>query len=220
MRLIIFAAAATQIGLPACAETFGDWNAGGGQGVSEYWTKKTNGDGLQIDCGEKPYGPAADLRITVGGRDFNDGKTNRFIKFRAGGREGSPTYNEDGRLNTFCTACVSNYTFFWQALRSGKSVVFEAPDGRRAEFSLRGSTMALPEAKCVTEVELQMLSARAAREAAKKTVAAKPARNSVDANVAEKASGSCSIEDWKYADKADSIYLNGSTTCESVRWTP
>jgi hypothetical protein len=197
---------------PVRSETFGDWNTGYGQGVAEYWIEKANGDKLMIDCGEPPYGPSVDVRIRSGADDFNDGKENSSITFRVGNREGSLISDKDGRLNTSCTACISNYELFWQVLRSGAAIEFERPDGRQVEFLLRGSTKAFPEKQCVSQVELEMLSAQ---NSAKKLAKPSVAKSAGSPDLAEKTSGSCAIEDWKYAEKANNIYLNGTTTCPS-----
>ena len=137
MRVFVAIAVAMTFFRSANAETIGDWNTGWGQGVAEYWTSNSNGDRLGIDCGDRPMGPAVDVRISVNGQDIQDDKSNRFVGFRIGAREGSLTYNESGRLNTFCVACISNYELFWQMLKNGKSVVFQLSNGRNAEFSLR-----------------------------------------------------------------------------------
>ena len=136
MRVFVAIAVAMTFFRSANAETIGDWNTGWGQGVAEYWTSNSNGDRLGIDCGDRPMGPAVDVRISVNGQDIQDDKSNRFVGFRIGAREGSLTYNESGRLNTFCVACISNYELFWQMLKNGKSVVFQLSNGRNAEFSL------------------------------------------------------------------------------------
>jgi hypothetical protein len=214
MRCIFAVVSLLQLALPAFAGSTGDWNSGGGQGMSEFWTEKANGDKLIIDCGESPNGPPVGIRITASGRDFNDGRTNRFINFQVGNRKGSLTYKEDGRLATVCVVCVANYGYFWQLARSGKSVVFEAPDGRRVEFSLEGSAKALPKRPCLTEVELEILSAR---KSSQKKNASEQSEKVINYGIAERTSGSCAIEDWTYAEKADSIYLNGTATCSSGR---
>jgi hypothetical protein len=109
-----------------------------------------------INCGDRPMGPAVDVRISVNGHDIQNDKINRFVGFRIGAREGSLTYNENGRLDTFCLACISNYEIFWEMARSGKSVLFEMPDGMQTEFSLDGTSKVLPKKSCVSEVELAM----------------------------------------------------------------
>jgi hypothetical protein len=200
MRRILIVACLALFVEPAQSETFGEWQTGFGQGVSEYSTENSNGDKLMIDCGEPPYGPSVDLRISSGTRDFNDGNKNSFIKFRVGNREGSLNYDKEGRLNTS----------FWQALRSGDVIEFQAPDGRRVQFSLRGSKKALPRKQCISQVELEFFSIKQTKD--------KLADSNIKSDVgtpdaAERTSGSCEIEDWKYENKAGSIYLNGTTTC-------
>lgn len=51
-----------------------------------------------------------------------------------------------------------------------------------------------------------------ATQKTEKTVAATANKS---ANTAEKTSGVCDIEDWKFSEKADKIYLNGTTTCST-----
>lgn len=121
-----------------------------GQGISEFWTENTNGDKLYISCGEKSLGPPVDVIIILGDLDFPNEKSGLFVGFRVGQNEGSLTFNDNGKLNTFCTSCISNFELFWRALRSGNAIEFSTPDGMKTTFSLNGSTKAIPQQQCVT----------------------------------------------------------------------
>ena len=200
---------------PARSEKFGDWNTGFGQGIAEYSIEKTDGDRMYISCGDKTSGPAVNIDLTLNGLDFPNNKSSKFIDFRVGENSGSLTFGEDGKLNTSCTACLSNYELFWRALRSGNTIEFETRDGAKTEFSLKGSTKAIPQEQCVTQIELEIseiVAAKKAKKTLQKTVAMEGSNN---ANIAEKTSGTCDIEDWKFSEKADKIYLNGTTTCQN-----
>ena len=90
-----------------------EWVQGFGMGVTESWTRDSDGNEVLFSCNN---GAVGSLHVQLRGAPA----TGDQISFNVDGEEFNlPLWPDDGRANVECRVCADNYTALWTALRAG-----------------------------------------------------------------------------------------------------
>jgi hypothetical protein len=121
-----------------------EWVQGFGMGVTESWTRDSEGNGITFTCNN---GADGTLHVQLRGAPT----TGSEITFDVDGENFTmPLWSDGGRVNVECHACTENYQALWKALRAGSEV--KVTDGsNEAILSLKGSASALDPEPCLPE---------------------------------------------------------------------
>ena len=121
-----------------------EWVQGFGMGVTESWTRDSDGNYILFAC---TNGSNGTLHVNFRGAPA----TGDQISFNVDGEEFNlPLWPDGGRANVECRVCADNYTALWTALRAGNQVTIS--DGlNESVLSLKGSASALDPEPCIPE---------------------------------------------------------------------
>lgn len=134
------------------AGMFGHWNAGGGQGVAEYWTENTDGSRFMLTCdGNAGLGHPAHPNHAGWSVDGIHTPKNSSITVAIDGRTYQLFTDDAGDATTKSRIVADNYIALWAALRKGSEAIVTAQNGKSVAFSLEGSGKALPAAPCTPD---------------------------------------------------------------------
>jgi hypothetical protein len=184
----------------------GDWQVNFGQGSSEYLTKGVPSGEFNITCEAYPTNDITSFLIFLPG--LGDTVTNYSISID----DHAPIHlrlTDQGDVDPIDQVAVEAFVNLWHAMRAGRRMTVTASTGQAAVFSLRGSTAALDPDPCLPKSVYQ------APKANHPPLSPDSHGPGGFKGEAELTAGSCRIEDWTYADKGSSIYLNGTATCST-----
>lgn len=151
----------------------GDWFGEGASGM-DYYRTEAGSDTFALNC---DYARGLDhehtgIDIEIGGRPLPAGSK---VEIEIDGSIFHFPTDDTGSVSLRdCGECADAFRQLWPMLRSGRGMVATTPDGRRATFSLAGTSKLLPVEACPVPVAGAAASQPAAEAPAATPVAAKP----------------------------------------------